>query len=156
MLVDSISSAVISATTLIAVTLIGWLSQRATRESRLLLKIERFGKAFAGMPESTEKDAFKGHYLKKVRELNAEFEQKPSRVLINIVTVGMSILGVIAVILIAPAIAETNIEWLSALLGLVLGLLVGFVNLAATWLIYRRSSAQAFRQRSQRFIDGTD
>jgi hypothetical protein len=56
---------------LIAVPLVTWLSGRFTRESRLLHRIDRWGKAYAALPESTSK-ADLGHSLTAVgAELSA-------------------------------------------------------------------------------------
>jgi len=149
---DSISGAIVGAVTLIIVSFVGWFSQRATRESRLLAKVERFGNAYAAVPDSPEKAALKEHFLKSVQELNGEFEEKPNRTLINTITILTSIVGVAVVFLLVPS--GGRISLLGILLGFVLGLLVGGVNLAATWFINRRASARAFEQRVQKFIKG--
>lgn len=149
---DSIVGSVVGAITLVLVTFLGWFSQRATRESRLLLKVVRFGTAYAAVPESAEKQALRAHFLKQVSELNGEFEGKQNRTLINVITVATSVVGLIVIFLLAPVVRSD--DWLGVALGAVIGLLIGGVNLAATWFINRRASARALEQRVQKFIRG--
>lgn len=151
---DSILGAIISALALLFVSFVGWFSQRASRESRLLAKVERFGNAYAVVPDSPERTALKGHLLKAVRDLNGEFEEKPSRSLVNIITVITSVAGVALIAVASSNSGASGVQWVMVLSGLGLGLLVAGANLAATWFIYRRTSSRAFERRAAMFING--
>lgn len=52
------------------VPFIGWLSQRWTREGRLLLRVNRLGSSLQLVPSSDERAALEGHLLTAVRDLN--------------------------------------------------------------------------------------
>ena len=151
---DSTSGALIGASTLILVSFIGWFSQRATRESRFLIRVKQFGSAYVLVPDSPEKVLLKEHYLSLVRELNTELDQKQNRTLINIVTVSTSIVGVVVVVFLVRIFGSNTVTWLSLGLGFVIGLIIGGVNFAATWFINRRASATAFDQRAKKFVSG--
>jgi hypothetical protein len=132
------AAAVISGIVLLAISLTGWASQRATPESRLILKVKKHGEAWTFMPESREKDLFGERITATVKELNQLADQKQQRTLINALTLFTSALGIGAVSFIAPQVVGQHDTLLLTLIGAALGLAIGGLNAIATWSINRR------------------
>ena len=52
---SDVTAAVVGAVAVTCIPVFAWFSRRATKEGRLLLRVDRLGKAYALMPDSDEK-----------------------------------------------------------------------------------------------------
>lgn len=67
---NQLVGAVIGAIAVVSIPLVAWFSRRATREGRLLVRVERLGSAYRVMPASGERTEFEQHLRRAIAHLN--------------------------------------------------------------------------------------
>jgi len=145
-------AAILGALAVIGIPLVAWFSRRATREGRLLLRVERLGSVHALMPASPEKDTFEGYLTAAVADLNTWLnpENAKRRKLIRNINWLTYVVGVIAVILAFPSIDTAANPWQSSVLGVGIGLAIAVVSLGASYLLERNARAESARALEER------
>jgi Na+/proline symporter len=138
---SEIGAAAIGALALLGIPIVAWLSKRATREGRLLLRAERLGVVYSTLPDSKERESFKAHVVAVVDELNSwmDVDKTRSRRAIRAIWIATIIAGTTAAIAIAPLIAREFFPWL----GVVLGLAMSAITQVGTFLIERRERTRS-------------
>ncbi len=119
---------VLVSTTAVAVPLTGWISQRFTREARLIRRLGVLGDLRDKLPESPEKTTFELHLLTLAREANEWLDPAVRNVrrVRSVATWVRAVLGAIAVLVLVPTIGQS--DWVrSIFLGLAVGAAGGVV-----------------------------
>ncbi|CAO1649202.1 hypothetical protein NYA9BBAC_00222 [Salinibacterium sp. NYA9b] len=142
---SEIFATVLGALAVIGIPLVAWFSRRATREGRLLLRIERLGAAYALMPISPEKDSFEVHLIGAITDLNEwlEADNAKRRKLIRLIHGWIYAIGVIAVFIAIPSLETAERPWQSFLIGSVLGITIAAVTIGASFLLERGARAKS-------------
>jgi len=136
------------------ITAAAWFSKRATREGRLLLRIERLGAAYALLPESVEKKQLGGHLLRTAAALNdwLDVDAQRLRRVQWIATVVAFVLAVVASSYVVPAIASPGAQWLTSFaIGLGLGFLVLLTMLAGQFVLARSARQRELARAAERY-----
>jgi hypothetical protein len=142
---SEVVGAVIGAIAVVCIPLAAWFSRRATREGRLLLRVERLGSVFALIPDSTEKDTFELHVIGAVADLNSwlDADNAKRRKLIRTINRWTYGIGVLAVFIALPSIDTSANPWQSSVLGTVIGLSIAGVTMGASFLLERSARAKS-------------
>jgi hypothetical protein len=140
---NEIVGGVIGALALIGIPLVAWIARRATREGRLLLRVEALGRAYVLMPVGEGRAVFEGHVNAAVSELNSwlDPENRRLRMQQRAFSVSTYVLGGIATVLMVPIFAR--IPELNTLAGITIGCVIAVVNLSGSWLIGRGAATKA-------------
>jgi hypothetical protein len=125
-----ILGAALGALAAIGIPLVTWVSRRATSGGRLAIQVERLGIVYALMPDSSEKETFKLHLIKAIRNLNAwlDIDATQRRKVIQLASAPVYLVGVVLVVAIALGAASAARPWISFGGGAVVGLAVGIVG----------------------------
>lgn len=139
------ASALIGALVVASIPAIAWLSKRATREGRLMLRIQQLGSTFALMPESQEKEIFRGFLDSAVSELNAWLEPDnfKRRRLIRGSSIAIYVIGLISVFVLVPVTNAVDDPKFSVLIGSVIGILIVVATSLTSYFLERRSRRDA-------------
>jgi hypothetical protein len=140
---NEIAGGAIGALALIGIPLVAWISRRATRQGRLLLRVEALGRAYELMPVGEGRAVFEGHVNAAVSELNAWLnpENRRLRMQQRAFSVATFVLGGIAAVVMVPIFA-----WrpeLNTLAGVAFGCAIAVANLSGSWLIGRGAATKA-------------
>ncbi len=143
---SAIVGAVIGALAALLIPVAAWLSQRATREGRLLLRVERLGNAYEVMPESQERRIFESHLRQAISRLNnwLDAERRARRRLQRLITITTYFVGLLVLSIAVPIVGVNNGAASSAV-GVVVGVLVSVVSLGSSYLIERSAGKAADR-----------
>lgn len=149
-----ILSTVIGSITLIGVALASWLSQRATRERRLLLRVQKLGNAYALMPDSVEKATFESHLNGAVANLNQWLDpvNTARRKLIRTINRGTYAFSFIVALIVFASINANDNPWASSVVGASIGIFIAVVTSASSYLIERsdrKKAAEAEKERER-------
>jgi len=145
-------AAALGALAVVGIPLVAWFSRRATREGRLLLRVEQLGSVFALMPSSPERDIFEVHVTSAIAELNSwlDADNAHRRRLIRNINGWTYCLGVLAVFIALPSIDTTANPWQSSLLGAAIGVTIAIMTMAASFLLERSARSKAARAAKER------
>lgn len=149
-----IIGAVVGALAVIGIPLVAWFARRATREGRLLLRVERLGSVHALMPESPEKSIFEVHLTGALDDLNSwmDLDNVKRRKLIRKINWWTYGIGAVAVLVTLPTIDPTVNPWQASLTGTVIGVAISVVTLGASFVLERsgrKKSAQKAAEREE-------
>ena len=149
---SEVFAAALGALAVIGIPLVAWFSQRATREGRLLLRVERLGSVYALMPISPEKETFEVHLTGAVADLNAwlDADNAKRRKTIRLVSGWTYAIGVVAVLIALPSVDTAKNPWQSSLLGAVIGVTIAAVTTGASFLLERSARAKSARAAKER------
>ena len=148
--------AVIGAIALVGIPAVAWFSRRATREGRLLLRIERLGSAYALLPDSLERTTFERHLTVAVAALNDWLDEsnKARRRLERKIFWWSYSIGVILVTAyVALTPFKTN-PWVTGLVEVVVAGLISLVTYGSSSLLSRRARKDAADRRMQAISRG--
>lgn len=136
--------AVIGAIAVVSIPLVAWFSRRATREGRLLVRVERLGSAYGVMPASSERGEFEQHLRRAIAHLNdwLDTEKRARRRLQRQISGIAYVVGVLAVFVAIPLIGPGN-SVATSILGIVVGSLISIVGFGSTFLLERSATRQA-------------
>lgn len=142
---SEVIGAVIGALAVVGIPIIAWYSRRATREGRLVLRVERLGGVYALMPDSAEKDAFKPHLTTAISYLNAWLDEDnvKRRRLIRTISGITYVGGLVAGLALVPLIEGVANPWFTAAIGVVLGLAITAITTGSRYLIERHARRKA-------------
>lgn len=137
-------AALIGASAVVVVPLVAWLTQRFTQEGRLLIRIDRYGRAFALMPESSERDEFESHLLRSISELNRWLDPSNRRIrlLQRLITWG---LGVAMTVILAVVLGVLHIHdpALTFPIGLAAGAVVAMISIISGTLLEKSATRKS-------------
>ncbi|WP_439565049.1 hypothetical protein [Microcella sp.] len=151
-------AALLSVIGVAVVPFIGWLSQRWTREARLILRVNRLGSALQFVPSSDEKAALEKNVLAAVRDLNEWIEpiNRGIRGVQLLIGVLLFVAGSWFVVWLQPLAAVPSA--VSFLMSLAIGALVATAMVSTGFLMQRlftrRRSDADFRNRVERLKRG--
>jgi len=150
--VSDLAPALLGALALIGIPIVAWLSQRVTREGRLLGRLRRLGTVYNLLPDSPEKDTFGAHITSVVSDLNAwiDSETLQRRVRTRLVWSITYSLGVAGSITVAVAVGKEDQPWLSFAIGLGFGVVITAVASGLTWMLDRRSQERAAKEANRK------
>ena len=134
----------LGAVALVAIPLVTWLSGRFTKEARLLHRIERWGKAYAALPESEARIAL-GESLVSVGSELSSWIDVNSRIVRrqrNWASLGVFVIAISAGIALQSALADGEQTWSFVLLT-GCGVAAGVLSVVLSELVERRASARA-------------
>jgi hypothetical protein len=147
----------VTAIAVVGIPLVSWFSRRATREGRLLLRVERLGSAFAVMPASAERTEFELHLRNAVALLNEwlDSENRDRRRIRIAVLVAASLAALVVLIFAFPIVGAANTvgqTWL----GVAVGSSIALINFGTSLLIERAAARKsAAREQSARAAEAT-
>lgn len=149
---SEVIGAVIGAVAVICIPLVAWFSRRATREGRLLLRLERLGSVFALIPDSAEKDVFEVHLTGAAGDLNSwlDADNAKRRKLIRNINRWTYGIGVLAALFALPSIDSAANPWQSSLLGAASGVAIAAVTMGASLLLERSARSKSARAAKER------
>lgn len=129
----------------IGIPIVTWFSRRATREGRLLLRVERLGSVYALMPISPEKDIFEVHLIGAITDLNAwlDADNAKRRKLIRLARGSTYAIGVVAVLIALPFMDAAANPWQAFLLGSIIGVASTAVTMGTSFLLEREARAKS-------------
>lgn len=147
-------AAALGALAVIGIPLVAWYSRRATREGRLLLRIQKFGSAYELMPESSEKETFRVHLTGAIADLNSwmDADNASRRKLIRRINGWTYGVGVAALLLSLPIVESPSQPWLASVLGTTIGFAIAIATMSASFVVERsarQKSAETARQRDE-------
>ena len=145
---SDVTAAVVGAVAVTCIPVFAWFSRRATKEGRLLLRVDRLGKAYALMPDSDEKGTFEMHLRSAVAAVNDWLDEgnRARRKLQRELSVGAYILGVAAVLIALPFADTEQTPWFPSVLGVVVGIGIALVSFGSSFLLDRGARKTAMRQ----------
>lgn len=145
-------AATLGAFAVIGIPFVAWFSRRATREGRLLLRVERLGSVLALMPLSPERDIFETHVNGAVADLNLwlDADNAKRRGFIRNVNRWTYSLGVLAALVVLPSIDATVNPWQSSLVGTIIGGTIAIVTIGTSFLLERSARSKAARAEEER------
>lgn len=119
-----------------------WLSRRITKESRLLIRLERLAAVYAQLPPGIERDAFSIHVNELTRALSTRLDPifRRERRLKRRATTAVYATAIAAVSLLSVFSLSSGTSNLP--LASVIGVALGAASVAATWLIERDTKRQ--------------
>jgi hypothetical protein len=149
---SEVFAAALGALAVIGIPIAAWFSRRATREGRLLLRVERLGSVYALIPTSSEKEKFAVHLVRATANLNAwlDVDNAKRRKTIRLVSGWTYGIGVIAVLVVIPTIDTDAHPWQSSLLGAVVGIAIAAVTMGTSFLLERSARTKASRAATER------
>ena len=149
---SEILPAALGALAVIGIPLVSWFSRRATREGRLLLRMERLGSVYALMPASPEKNTFGVYLIGAVADLNSwlDTDNAKRRRLISTINRWTYGIGVAAVFITLPSIDTTANPWLTSVLGAVIGLTIALITMSAAYFLERNARQKSARAAKER------
>ncbi|MDN3496907.1 hypothetical protein QL996_13275 [Planococcus sp. APC 4015] len=105
---DALLPAIVGALALTGIPVGAWLTRRSTKESRILLRIERLSAAHAGVPASPQRDALGRRILILVEELNdwIDVPKENLRVLQRIISGVIFAVGVAGVVALTAQVSD--------------------------------------------------
>lgn len=132
---SEVVSAVVGAIAVLSIPLIAWFSRRATREGRLLARVERLGAVYGVMPASDERDEFEQHFRRAISGLNdwLNIEKRARRKLQRQISVAVYVVGVLFVLVAIPLVGPGTPA--ASTLGIVVGVLISLISLGSSYLI---------------------
>ena len=140
-----IAGAIVGAVAVICIPLIAWFSRRATREGRLMLRVERLGSLFALMPDSPERETFKIQLTGAIGNLNAWLNPGNirRRKIIKRISTAIYLVGVLAALVALPSVDTTKSPWFSSAFGAFVGVAISAASLIAAYILERTARRQA-------------
>lgn len=139
--------AIIGAIALVGIPVGAWISRRFTKESRLLLRIEKLSAAYASVPKSQQRDALGRRILLIVEELNdwIDVPKENLRVLQRLASGAVFVVGVTGVIALTAQISDPTIYILGQVMG---GVVVAFLAIGSSALLERWATRRAGSRKS--------
>lgn len=139
--------AIIGAIALVGIPVGAWLSRRFTKESRLLLRIERLSAAHAGVPESEQRAALGRRILIIVEELNdwIDVPKENLRVLQRIVSGAVFVVGVVGVVALTAELPDPTSYIFAQVTG---GVVIAFLATGSSALLERLATRRAESRKS--------
>jgi hypothetical protein len=138
---SEVAGAVIAALALLGIPVVTWFSRRATREGRLLLRIERLGAVYALMPPSEERETFEKFLRAAIRDLNKWMDlDSTKRRRIHRWVFGLTYgLGVVASVALVQSVDQQAKIWVSPIAGIGAGVVISMITLLASEILDRRA-----------------
>ena len=117
---------ILGAIAVTGIPLVTWISSRATKERRLILRVNRLGGVYALMPESSEKDTFERHVTRAISKLNAwlDFNTARRRQIMRWVSGSVYVVGVSVAFAISESVDAGAKTWVSPLVGGAVGVAI--------------------------------
>jgi len=146
---SEVFAAALGAFAVLVIPLVAWFSRRATREGRLLLRIERLGAVYALMPASPERKAFETYLNASIGDLNAwlNADNAKRRRIIRLISGCAYVIGVVFVLAVIPYLDADADPWQTGALGSIVGFAIAAVSLLASLVMERsartKSAAEA-------------
>ena len=144
---DGSWGSVVGALAVLIIPIAAWFAPRATQEGRLMLRVERLGKIFVTMPESTERETFEEHYRSAVSSLNdwLDLDARALRRAARTVAVATYLLGLTILVLVV-VLGESLDSTQRVLVGLGIGTFISIGSFGGRFLLEMRA---AERRRSE-------
>jgi len=151
---SEVLAAALGAIALVGIPFVAWFSRRATREARLLLRVEKLGTAYRLMPSSPEKTTFESHLTRAIADVNSwlDPESATRRRLVRKINRWTYGFGVLALFVTFPLINTTENPWQSSFLGAGIGVAIAIITTVASFLVERNArtkSALAAKERDK-------
>lgn len=144
---ETVWAAIIGAITLVGVPVGAWLSRRFTKESRLLLRVERLSAAYAILPESEQRQALGRRILLIVEELNEwiDVPKEKLRILQRVAAASVFVLGVAAVVALTNQLSDPGTVILAQVTG---GIFIAFLMIGLSTALERWATRKAESRKS--------
>lgn len=144
---DSLLPEIIGAVALVGIPVGAWLTRRFTKESRILLRIERLSAAHAGVPESQQRDALGRRILILVEELNdwIDVPKENLRVLQRIVSSALFVVGIVGVVALTAQVSDPTTYIVTQVAG---GFVIAVLAIGSSALLERWTSRRADSSKS--------
>lgn len=135
---------------LVAIPLITWLSGRFTREARLLQRIDRWGKAYAALPDSPSKASVGDSLVELGDELSAwiDINSRSLRTWRNWSSFAAFVVAIVVGLALQPLVGDED-QIASFVLLTGCGVVAGALSVLLTELIERRAVARSQRESSE-------
>jgi hypothetical protein len=149
---SEVFAAALAALAVVGIPLVAWFSRRATREGRLLLRIERLGSVYSLMPASLEKNTFEVRVTEAVADLNRWLDEDNAkrRTIVRLISGATYAIGVVAVLIALPFLDAAANPLQSSLFGSVVGVAIAAVTTGASFVLERSASAKSARAAKER------